>query len=186
MAWAARPALTAGARITDDRIDALLDRVELLSSPPYAVKTADQSVTSSTVVVDDNHLSISLLANTRYDLLAFLVAEGNTSGDLKYQWAFSASTGTSLNIGGAGPLSTITGVDGDGTWLARADTTSSPTPTFIQSTNTSNWTNYLVSGNILVGSSNLTFKLQWAQNASSGTATVLKKGSWLRAFPVYV
>jgi hypothetical protein len=186
MAWSARPALTAGARITDARMDALLDRVEALSSPPRAVKTADQSVTSSTVVVDDTHLQLSLLANTRYDLLALLVAEGNTAGDFKFQWAFSASAGTSLNIGGAGALSSLAGVDGDGTWLARADTTSSPTPTFILGTNTSNWTNYLAMGHITVGASNTTFKLQWAQNGSSGTPTILKAGSWLRAFPVYV
>jgi hypothetical protein len=186
MAWAARPVLTAGSRITDDKLDAMNDRIELLSSEPVAVKTADTSVTSNTTVADDPHLQLSLLANTRYDLLAWIAAEGNTAGDLKWQMAWTpSSVGTELNIGGAGALSSLAGVDGDGTWLARMDTTSSPTPTFVLGTNTSNWTNYLIQGNIIVGSTAITLKIQWAQNASSGTATILKGGSWFRAFPYY-
>lgn len=186
MSWAARPALTAGARITDAKLAALLDRVELLSSTPRAVKTADQDVTSSTTVVDDTHLQLPLLANVDYDLVGVLIVEGAAAGDLKLQWAWTpASTGLELNIGGIGPVVGVTTHEGDGSFGARADITATPSGTFVLGTNTSLWINYLVLGNVSVGTSNTTMKLQWAQNASNATPTRIKARSWLRAIPLF-
>jgi len=186
MAWAARPVLTGGSRITDDKLDALLDRVELLSSMPRAVKTADQDVTSSTTVVDDTHLQLSLLANVDYDIIGMLMFEGATAGDLKLQWAWTpSSTGLELSMGGIGPTAGVTSFEGDAFFLARTDVTSSPSSTYTLGINTGTWGTYIITGNVNVGSSNTTLKLRWAQNASSGTATKIKARSWLRAIPLF-
>lgn len=188
MSWGARPTNWGipGHINKGNEFEAVLDRLELLSSPPRTVKSLDQDVTSSTTVVDDNDLSLSLLANTDYDILGLLIAEGNTAGDLKIQWSFTTSTGTELNMGGIGPDSPVTSFNGDGIFLHRADITTSPSGTYTIGTNTGAWINYLVTGNISVGSSNLTMRLQWAQGTSSGTATRVKARSWLRGIPLYV
>lgn len=188
MSWSARPASwgVPGHANRGTEYEAVLDRIELLSSMPRAVKTADTDVTSNTTAADDPHLQITLKAGVSYDIMGVLITEGNTAGDLKIQWAWTpTSTGTEANMGGIGLIDSATTFTGDAIALARADVTTSPTATTTIGINSGTWTNYIACGHVLVGSVDITFKLQWAQNASNATATRLKAGSWLRAFPAF-
>lgn len=150
---------------------------------PRAVKSADQSVTSSTVVVDDTHLQMTLKANIQYDIIGGLFYTGALAGDLKLQWAFSASTGTEIDIAGMGLVEAAGTFSGDMMGLARS-TSTSPTATITYGAD-ANGVGLVIMGNIIVGTSDTLLKLQWAQGTSSGTATTVMKGSWVRAFPLF-
>jgi hypothetical protein len=147
----------------------------------FALKTANESVTSSTTLQADDQLFVALSANAKYKLDCWFnyqgAADGGTgAGGLKLQftlpsgatmkWAnFGVNTGalTSYNVvveaqGAASPRSVGTnGIPGSGgTEMAcqpRGYITTSST-----------------SGNI---------QLMWAQNASNVTATTLFAGSFL-------
>lgn len=185
MSWAARPSTwgTPGHANRGTEYEAVLDRIELLSSMPRAVKSADQSVTSSTVVVDDTHLQMTLKANIQYDIIGGLFYTGALAGDLKLQWAFSASTGTEIDIAGMGLVEAAGTFSGDMMGLARS-TSTSPTATITYGAD-ANGVGLVIMGNIIVGTSDTLLKLQWAQGTSSGTATTVMKGSWVRAFPLF-
>src|SRR5215472_8894872 len=69
------------------------------------VKPTDQSVTSSTVLVNDNALVIPVVANANYKFDLYLDFEGGTSGssDIKFTWTVPASTTMRYGIFGAAP-----------------------------------------------------------------------------------
>src|SRR5688500_16268650 len=65
-----------------------------LKNTLFARKTADESVTSSTTLQDDNHLSVAVAANSLYELTACLQYEAHADGDFK--WVFEGPAGTSF------------------------------------------------------------------------------------------
>jgi hypothetical protein len=84
--------LTAGSVATK----ALLDDRELLS----AVKTANQTVTNSTVNVADTVLTLPVAANATYHVSLLVIASGPAAADWKQQWTFPAgSTGQRFTHG---------------------------------------------------------------------------------------
>jgi hypothetical protein len=136
------------------------------------IKTADQSVTSSTVLVDDTHLQFAIGASQAWTFELALATTG--PGFLKL--VFTAPTSAAgwwhmdRGVGGAsfGTVSrkttdAATFIDGES-----QETTATPDTARI-------------GGYVLNSTSAGTFKLRWAQVASNGTATVVKKGSWLVA-----
>lgn len=185
MSWAARPASLGipGHANRGAEWEALLDRVELLSSMPRAAKTADQSVTSSTVVVDDTHLQLTLKAGVFYDIIGALFFTGATAGDLKTQWAWSTSVGTEVNFAGMGLVEAAGTFSGDLMALTRS-TSTSPTATITYGADTNGVTD-IIAGSVRVGADDTLLKLQWAQGTSSGTPTTLLEGSWVRAIPLF-
>jgi hypothetical protein len=132
-------------------------------------KTADESVSSSTSVQNDDHLLIALGANEFWVFELILIWGTGPSGSPKV--AFSAPSGAT---GGYG-------------MVARQG--SSPDTYVIQAlssetelqTNNSNPSHNFIWGSVATSSSSGNLQLRWAQGSSSGNATVLKKGSILRA-----
>lgn len=132
-----------------------------------AYKTADEPVTSSTTLQDDDHLVVPVLANGVYLIEGLIIAQGATAGDIKLGFTYPAS-----------PLSNywsmrkfhnpaqVTGEGAAGSEQADVAVTPSPvvllTIIFRNGVNAGNW------------------KVQWAQNASNGTATIVKAGSYLK------
>ncbi|PVC80594.1 hypothetical protein DBP19_36260 [Streptomyces sp. CS090A] len=134
-------------------------------------KPADESVTSSTALQDDDHLTLSVTGGGRYAIDACLVASGDPAGDLLLTIAApSGSTGHwapgGITLGvsdGTGSLR-LTRYD-PGTAIGVGITAAGLIVTPV--------------GTITAGTSGA-ITVQWAQNTANATATVLRAGSWLR------
>lgn len=140
----------------------------------YAVKTADQSVTSSTTLVNDTHLSITLPSVGSYlvDVWLYALSAANAAGDLAV--GFTYPTGT-LNIGGAGPDSALaSGNIEPGQWGAAL---SQPSGTIFNSYGLSTGAVTIHLHGLFIATATGTLQLQWAQLASNANASTLKAGS---------
>lgn len=144
-----------------------------LAQQQVARKTANESVTSSTSPQADDHLTMTLNANTVYWLDGLLLTDGAATGDFRLQFIVPSGTirwlANGLQSGTAATLDIV-----DRNWKVGATTT-------IMGTVASGTTTVVhVAGIIRVGASGGTFRLEWAQGTSSGTATRLFTNSFLR------
>jgi len=144
----------------------------------FARKTADQSVTSSTSLVADTELTLSLAANSTYTFEGFMIYDGDVTGDFQMAWTIPAGATIHWMPGGppssqassftgqvkmndAGTGSDIVGAIGAGTkGIARP------------------------SGMVRTSASAGSITLRWAQGTSSATATTLYADSFVRATKV--
>lgn len=138
----------------------------------FARKTSDQSVTSSTTVVNDSELVCPVEAGSVYVVTGSIIAEGATTGDMKHRW--TAPTGATFDWTsygqGSGASAAIASVDQNARTLTGSTThgllgTGSPVAIRIQG--------------LLVVSTAGSFQYQWAQNTSDATATTVHPGSFL-------
>lgn len=137
--------------------------------PLAVIKAADESVTSSTTLQNDDELLLSVAANASYLFFCYLDYEGASAGDLKISW--SVPTSATLRFAQIGQTA------------ASAATTSA---TGIESTAYSFGADaaatlnaLLMHGTLLTSSTAGTLQLQWAQGTSSGTATKVHAQSFL-------
>ncbi|WP_159062002.1 hypothetical protein [Streptomyces sp. WM6368] len=137
-----------------------------------AVKTADEPVTSSTSLQDDDHLSLTVVAGGWYAVDAYLDVEADPAGDLTIGWSVPAGATMSWTEGGisAGNTSNIGSIK-----LQRNDAGTSSGVGIIAA-----GSSVRPAGRLTVGGTAGTLQLRWAQTASSGTPTIVKTGSWLR------
>lgn len=169
------PVFTAGQKLTAAALQQL--------APIRLMKAADQSVTSSTTVVNDNDLVVPVAANATYDFDGFIFWIGNETGKIKF--GMNAPTGATLDWGLLAGYDGDTGFNTGGThgaaqfWLKQAQTTF-PTGTIQYAASTALLTG-LLKGRITTGSTAGNLTLQWAQFVSNATSTTLKAGSWLHA-----
>jgi hypothetical protein len=164
LAWTTPKTWSAGETLTAANFNAQI-RDNLALVPHNIPKTADQSVTSSTALIDDTHLQFAIGASEAWNFRFVLAITG--PGFLKA--AFNAPAGAtgwwdfvphdSANAKGLRISATF--VDGE------------------TQANTGDPVVYYIDGYVLNSATPGTFKLRWAQANSNGTATVLKKGSWL-------
>lgn len=134
-------------------------------------KPTDEPVPASTVLQDDDHLTVSVTAGGRYAIAAMLAVDGDPAADLLLTLAAPpGSTGYWT------PGAITLGVS-DGTGSIRL-TRYAP--------GTSIGVGITAAGLIVAPLSSITvgangnITVQWAQNVSSGTPTILRAGSWLR------
>jgi len=132
-------------------------------------KPSDEAVTSSTVLQDDDHLFAPVLANEVWALEWRCLVTGATAGDWKIAWTFPGGT-FSCNF---------TDVLSDGTYrFFQLGATASPTGTLDCAALSTTVPKLQVMPVIYSnGGSAGNVQLQWAQNASSGTATTMKANS---------
>lgn len=144
----------------------------------YVAKTADESVTSSSTLQDDNHLLLSVAANTDYYglLVVLATSAANAAGDIHTGFTFPA--GATLHWGAHGPTTALaSGSVGDVEYLARLSATSGTTEiSYGLSTSILTIVHYL---HLLTAGTAGTLRLQWAQQASNGSATTVKAGSYM-------
>lgn len=141
-------------------------------------KTADESVTSSTVMQNDDHLLIPVLASTKYLVEAWIACVGTTgtSGpNLKFGWTGPA--GATMRFGyHAEDLLSASGP----TWVTSIGST--------LSLNGAGWAGdsllIHVMGYLDISTTPGNLQLQWAQATSSATATQVLQGSAIRITPV--
>jgi len=128
--------------------------------PQAKAKTADESVTSSTTLQNDDHLSFEGVAGATYQFTINAKATANASGGFK--WAFT------LPASGSGrALTQIAGLND-----ADIDVTTGSGVTGALAVSNA----FLISGYIVFSTAG-TAQFKWAQNASFGTATTLKRGT---------
>lgn len=127
-------------------------------------KTGNQSVTSSTTLVDCSDLSFSIAANEVWIGTLLPIVTAGASGGMK--WAFTAPSGCTVTVRAQGGNSFATSIiDGNGLTGSGATSTHS----------TSSRYELMV---IITSSSTAgTVQFQFAQNASNGTATTVSKNS---------
>lgn len=148
----------------------------LLVSTIVKRKTADESVTSSTTLQDDDHLTFAIAANEEWIADFFVSGTFNgTNGGIKF--AVTAPAGATLEAsatGGSGTTASISvRTTTSGTSMGDFTFSSSPTTTV---NHIHVW--------VLNGATPGSVTLQWAQAASFGTATLLAKGSHMIAHRV--
>jgi hypothetical protein len=140
-------------------------------TPDVIVKPSDQSVTSSIVLVNDIDLVLALGASTRYLLTAFLVYEGGTQGSSDMKFSFTTPAGATLRY--MAYCQTTAGA------FAGAAVRAATSVISCGSTGAGNSLGVMISGTIAVSTTAGNLQLQWAQNSSSATATIMHQNSWL-------
>jgi hypothetical protein len=136
-------------------------------------KAANQSVTSSTTLVNDTHLALAVVANAVYELEGFIAYDGATSpSDIKMDWTLPASA-TLL----WGPLGAATG--GAAAYAPLAVNAGTPLTAGTYGTGGA-YTALNPRGRLATAGTAGTLQFRWAQNTSNATATTIYAGSWIR------
>jgi hypothetical protein len=129
-------------------------------------KAASESVSSSTVLQNDDSLKLSLAANTTYIIDGVLFAS-STSATPDVVIAFYGQTGSTISIGYTNDVNEMV--------LSSAATSSritlpANTPTSVH-----------LHGTIVTGSTSGDLQLKWAQATANANPTTIMAGSYLRA-----
>lgn len=140
----------------------------------YVRKTANESVTSSTTLQDDDHLLLSVAANATYLVELMLIYDGATTGDIKI--VFTMPSGATFD-GLPGGVTTGAATQSASVKLAHIQSTEEGLGAV--GTGAGNRVVAHAIGVLQVGSTAGTFRLQWAQLASDVTATTVLANSWM-------
>lgn len=170
---------TASGTVTNSGTGNVVDRIRSLTATKYdglfARKTARETVTSSDVLQNDDHLTVTVEANAVYRVEAALKYGAGTTGDFKF--GFTAPAGATLDWGG-GQVGTSGLSSESGSDLHSSKTLADTFTT--GGIGATTWLQAHVVGLLVVSSTAGSFTLQWAQGVSDATATNLELGSWLR------
>ena len=147
------------------------DDVNTWLVPKAVFKTADETVTSSTTLQNDDELVLPVAANAGYEFNCWVEYLATSGSDIKWSWAVPASATleySALHSEGGG-----TGFSNSHLVYADTDTPmaagSAPTVTAIS-----------MRGKLSTAGSSGSLQFKWAQNTSGGTATHVRVKSWLR------
>ena len=143
-----------------------------LGAPTFVVtKSADETVTSSTTLQDDDHLFQALTSGkTYYFELKLLIARANTSNSPNLKFAIAGnSEGYFGRIVDSIPSGLLNGTDIQTTG-SLANNANLPAP-------------YSLFGSVKL-TANFTLQLKWATFSSVATGSVVQKGSQLRIWEV--
>lgn len=142
----------------------------------FVRKTADESVTSSATLQNDNELSIPIPAAGTYEIEVSLLvtSAANAAGDIRVGATFPAGTMVMAVDGLDNSLAS--GTAGTGTRFA-ATITSGVDPGVALGASTA--MTYAHVKFLFVATASGTFQFQWAQGASNANATTVKTNSYL-------
>lgn len=148
-----------------------------------AYKSADESITSTTALQDDNHLFVSVEANTAYLIDLFFLWHGSGNA-IRVGWSYpSGTTGTYVPMLGGNFASQALGT------AAKNADVYTITPFDISATYEHGYgigptdiSGALIKGTIITSSTAGTFRFRWAQSGtgSASLATVVKAHSNLK------
>ena len=140
--------------------------------PVYTYKTASTSRATNTTLTADPHLVAAMAANAMYDLSGLLDYEADVTGDFKFQftlpasatmnWAYTGWSPSDTFFNNAGnAVATVGNVGGGGAGSANSRGVN-------------------IFGSIVTSSTAGNLGINWAQQVSSGTATILHQYSYLK------
>ena len=135
----------------------------------FVMKTSDESVTSSTTLQNDDHLTFTMAANKIYIVSGALLVDSGTTPDFKWTLNLAGSSTADLLSkamlpSGASQVYKYSEGDTEGIQGAGAGTPQMSAE---------------FTGIIKADGSGGALTLQWAQNTSNGTASKLLTGSWI-------
>ena len=138
------------------------------------IKSADESVTSSTTLQDDDQLVFAIPASEVWYMDMMLIVDGNSTADFKAKFTVPASCVMGWiirdHMAAGGSTSVRTIFTEANTALVEIDGSAGRAYPYVR-----------IEAYIVNSTNAGTIQLQWAQNTSNATATTVKKGSWLRA-----
>jgi hypothetical protein len=143
----------------------------------FSYKDVSETVTSSTTLQDDDELSVVLGIGT-WQVEAVLHATGASGGDIKIAWTFSGTQGSP----GKWCLGPQLGTTDAFATSAKMTTAGFSTAVAYGTDGTEE--SAILEKMLCEVTASGTLQLQWAQNASSGTATTLLVGSRITAIRV--
>lgn len=157
--------MVSGADLTADLLN------DALSIERVVIATADQTVASSTVLVNSTYIFMSVAANAFYTLDMFLIYDAPAAGDFKYDWTVPAGGFFRKSQWASGTTAATT----DATIFHQADDVLTGAAGGIAAGT------YMTSRpvGVLATISAGTLQFRFAQVAASGS-TILKAGSWMR------
>ena len=136
------------------------------------IKTADEDVTNSTTLQDDDDLLFAVAANEKWQFEGVLQVAGHTDGDVKI--AFTGPTG-SVGMWGASGWDNASSLASPATAAENLGSSD-----VLQLTSAAVMQIFRFWGAISNGSTAGSLKLQWAQNASHATSTQMQAGSYMK------
>jgi hypothetical protein len=139
--------------------------------PQSVIKPADTSRTSTTTLANDPALVLPVLASATYLFDSYLDYEGGTLGssDLKLQWNVPSGAALRYWLGG---------LNTSGTNISSNTFTDGAAPA-LGSGGAAVLKGVLMKGTLVMSSTAGNLQLQWAQNTSSGTATIVHAQSYV-------
>lgn len=147
---------------------------------PYSVgmmqvkrKTADESLTTNTVLQDDDHLTFTIAASEEW-VAEFKVDAGSLIVNTGFKVAITVPSGATLNAVAAALLD-------DSTFITSRTTTSGAVVISRSAAIGPNSTFLTVRVWVVNGATPGSVTLQWAQFTSSGSALTFRKGSYMVA-----
>ena len=145
--------------------------------PLIGLKASDTPRASNTTQANDPDLIVSVAANASYRFLLWLNYEGGTQGssDLKLGLAVPASSTA---------RGSSTYVNSSGGSVVESYYTSGGAAQVPGTNGAGNIRGYRMVGTLITGASSGSLAVSWAQNTSSGTATILHTGSVLEVWRV--
>jgi hypothetical protein len=143
----------------------------------YVKKSSAESVISNTTLQNDDEITFTLAASGVYRLSAYLAVSGPAAGDFKTAWSFTgaASGGNHTMRSTVGPTTGTGDVTATAVSRFSRHTWTTSVAYGVDGTNTS----HIEEDGLLdttAGSGTIT--LQWAQNSSTATSTVVGTSSW--------
>ena len=139
-----------------------------------AWKTGTEAVTSSTTLQNDDNLVCSVVASGVYVAQWGLRMDGAAAGDFKY--AFTGPAGATMTWESRG----LAAADASNLAAITTDVAAIGTTVTHGCLGAGTTTRVAGSGLLVVSSTAGSLQLQWAQGTSSGTATNVFAGSWLK------
>lgn len=173
MAWTTPKTWSAGETLTAANFNTHI-RDNLLAVGPHLIvrKPSDESVTSSTVLQNDDHLALTIAANevwhTRWGLW---VSGGASVSNITVAFTFPASCVVAISTVCYSTSGTVQNFRWTGS--------SSPVQNNLLVTSTGEF--FVLEGVVQNAGNAGTFQLQWAQATSNGTALVMEANSTLWA-----
>lgn len=163
------PVITAGQRITADRLSSMLTE--------FAYKADNTDRASTTALADDPDLTIQLAASAVYHIEIFIYHASLTAAQIDTIWTVPG--GASGLKSASGPGAGVTHNSTSGGDIRMGVHQFDTEITYAARNNASNLVLSVEQG-VVTTSSAGTFALSWAQNVSNATATRVGAGSFMR------
>jgi hypothetical protein len=166
--------ISAGSRILDEDLAGWRTGINSKLDGIVKVKASDTTRASTTTYSADPHLQASVAASTVYDGEIVGVYQAAATPQIKFQFTFPAGATVEALTWHYDPGADEWGNAGGGI------SQSSPANVVVGLSGTGANTPFRLNFALLVGAAAGTFSLDWAQNVSNATGTILRKGTKLR------
>jgi hypothetical protein len=163
----------AGQKVTAAQLEALVDYTTRIE------KAADETVSASTTMQDDNEIVFTgLTSGSTYELTGTLIYTGATTGGIKCQWTWPSGGGGYFSYGASSLYETWADSAGNRDFECYGGSKNTASPSDVVSGGATTPTPRAMQwhGRLVLAASG-TLTLQWAQFFASGS-TIVKAGTW--------